>query len=76
MTQAHENMIGGNNSVMYIADLHCDTIREIWLSEARGQKKSLRDSSKSGKPMHIDLAKLRRGGYLLQNFALFVDMNP
>ena len=60
---------------MYIADLHCDTIREIWLSEARGQRKSLRDSSKSGKPMHIDLSKLKKSGYLLQNFALFVDLN-
>ena len=60
--------------MMQVADLHCDTIREIWLSELRGQRKRLRDSSKEGDPMHVDLAKMRKGDYLLQNFALFVDM--
>lgn len=59
---------------MRVADLHCDTIREIWLSELRGQRKSLRNSSKDGNPMHVDLEKMRKGDYLLQNFALFVDM--
>lgn len=59
---------------MHIIDLHCDTIREIWLSQLRGNRLSLRDTEGSGCPLHIDLKKLREGQYLLQNFALFTDL--
>ena len=60
---------------MQAVDLHCDTILEIWNSELKGNRLSLRDTDVSGHPLHIDLKKLKEGGYLLQNFALFVDLH-
>ena len=55
---------------MPFADLHCDTI--AWLRHNRrwGKAMHLRDSE----PMHINLEKLQKSGYLLQNFALFVNL--
>lgn len=50
---------------MNVIDMHCDTIGRLY-SESEGN--SLFESS-----FHIDLKKLQKGGYLLQNFALFVD---
>ena len=49
---------------MFIADLHCDTILNIVRDNGCNLRKS--DS-------HIDCVKLRQGGYLLQNFAMFTD---
>lgn len=52
---------------MRIVDMHCDTISE--LLARRGERgECLRENSG-----HIDLMKLRKSGYLLQNFALYVD---
>ncbi|BBF42594.1 microsomal dipeptidase [Lachnospiraceae bacterium KM106-2] len=53
---------------MKIIDMHCDTIGEIYYDWKKGKKTSL-----SSNDYHIDLAKMKQGGYLLQNFALFVD---
>ena len=60
---------------MKIADMHCDTISEIW--ESRKQSAS----QKGGSPqqlyrndLHIDIRKMKKAGYLLQNFALYVDL--
>lgn len=50
---------------MNVIDMHCDTIGRLY-SEAEGN--SLLENS-----FHIDLKKLQKGGYLLQNFALYVD---
>ena len=68
---------------MSVVDMHCDTISALL------QRK--RDRARSGKPqdgceegqesglrrsgLHVDLEKLRKGGYLLQNFALFVPLS-
>ncbi len=60
---------------MFTVDLHCDTISQIWLSELRGERISLKDSGKAAQPLHIDLNKMRKGEYLLQNFALYADMH-
>ena len=75
---------------MHVIDLHCDTIREIWLARLRGEQLSLRPAAKmddytmagsdhastaqSHHSLQIDLQKLQEGGYLLQNFALFADL--
>ena len=60
---------------MKVVDLHCDTILEIWNSELKGDRLALRDTENSTHPLHIDLKKLKEGDYLLQNFALFVDLH-
>ena len=60
---------------MFAADLHCDTILALWISELRGRRLSFRDTRGTENSLHIDLAKLREGGYLLQNFALYANMH-
>lgn len=52
---------------MKIADMHCDTIYEIYERRARGEECGFLSNS-----LHIDLEKMKKGDYLLQNFALFV----
>lgn len=52
---------------MKAIDMHCDTILEILTRRARGEQIGLRSNE-----LMIDLAKLRKGGYSVQNFALFV----
>ena len=60
---------------MKIADMHCDTIEQIWYSRLRGEPLSLRDTAGRSHEMHIDLAKLTKGEYTLQNFAMFVNLS-
>lgn len=50
---------------MPIIDLHCDTISRLY--EANGEEQLNVNS------FHVDLQKLKQGGYTLQTFALFVD---
>lgn len=49
---------------MRIIDMHCDTISRLMESSLE-----LREN-----PFHMDLHKMKEAGYLLQNFALFVNM--
>lgn len=49
---------------MYIADLHCDTILEIFNKDDKHLKKG---------SWHIDCEKLKKGEYALQNFAMFTN---
>ena len=58
---------------MQVVDLHCDTILEIWMSELRGSRLSLRDTEASGRRLMLDLKMMAQGGYILQNFALFTN---
>lgn len=51
-----------------IFDLHCDTLSALWERERRGERVSLAKND-----LHIDLAKLREGGYVGQVFAAFVN---
>lgn len=54
---------------MKVADMHCDTISELLaIRRSSGQTASLRQNQ-----LHIDIAKMRAGDYLLQNFALYVN---
>ena len=55
------------NNQYRAVDMHCDTISGIWKAAQEGCQLALRTND-----MHIDLQKLRKGGYLLQNFAMFV----
>lgn len=50
---------------MRIADMHCDTISQMW---EIGKTESLRKNS-----LHLDLERMKAVGYLMQNFALYVD---
>ena len=53
-----------------IIDMHCDTISEINKLKKTGQEKHLRENSLS-----VDLNKMKAGGYLCQNFALYTNMD-
>lgn len=56
---------------MRVVDMHCDTISALWEIKRQGageENVCLRQNS-----WHIDLEKLKESGYLLQNFALYVD---
>lgn len=55
---------------MKVIDMHCDTIGEIF----KNDKLRYRKNSFVCNDLHIDIAKLYKGGYMLQNFALFVDL--
>lgn len=55
----------GTNAV----DMHCDTISGILEKRKKGKDVALRENR-----MHIDLKRLKKSGYLLQNFALFVHL--
>ncbi|HIZ78758.1 MAG TPA: dipeptidase [Candidatus Lachnoclostridium stercorigallinarum] len=54
---------------MKVIDMHCDTIGELYEAEQRGESGSLLENG-----LHLDLKKMEKGDYFLQNFALFVDL--
>lgn len=54
---------------MKTVDMHCDTI-----SALRKRRKSGEETGLLKNDMHVDLWKLKEGDYLLQNFALFVNL--
>ena len=51
---------------MKFIDMHCDTISSIYLDRMGREVKKLRENNG-----HVDLARLKKGGCLAQNFALF-----
>ncbi|WP_244833889.1 dipeptidase [Clostridium sp. BJN0001] len=55
---------------MKIADMHCDTISKIYESKLNNTPCSLRKNN-----FHIDIEKLKKSNYILQNFAMFVDLS-
>jgi len=54
---------------MKAADMHCDTIYEIYKDHKNGGDMSIRSN-----PLHLDLEKMEKGGYGIQNFAMFVHL--
>lgn len=54
---------------MKVVDMHCDTISTLLKKNRAGENTSLRENS-----YHISLEKMKKGDYLLQNFALFVEL--
>lgn len=53
---------------MKVVDMHCDTILALLEKEQRHQEISLYAND-----LCVDINKLNKGNYLLQNFALFTD---
>ena len=53
---------------MHIIDMHCDTISKIRHLENEGQHTSLRRNSLS-----VDLEKMKKSGYTMQTFAIYVN---
>lgn len=54
---------------MKIADMHCDTISTLFESIKNQKNGSLKSNH-----LHLDISKLQKGDYLLQNFAIFVSL--
>lgn len=54
---------------MRVIDMHCDTIERLYGLQDRGERSVLRSNS-----LHVDLMRMKGSGYLLQNFALFVQL--
>ena len=54
---------------MRVVDMHCDTIAELYYDHRDGGRMSILENN-----LHIDLKKMKKGDYLLQNFALFTHM--
>jgi len=65
----YEFMVGcGKESVMRIVDMHCDTVSELLQQRRVGKESTLRRNN-----LHLDLERMKKSGYLLQNFALYVN---
>ena len=56
---------------MKVVDMHCDTIAEIFRSHWQEGRTPI---SLAENNLHIDLDRMEKGDYLLQNFALFVHL--
>lgn len=54
---------------MYFVDMHCDTVSRLLQKKRNNERETLRQNSG-----HVDVEKLQKSGYLLQNFALFVQL--
>ena len=54
---------------MKVVDMHCDTVLELWREKQEGKEGSLVKNN-----YHMDLEKMKQGDYLLQNFALFINL--
>ncbi len=53
-----------------VVDMHCDTLAELRRARLKGESAELRVNN-----LQVDLKRMREGGYLLQNFATFVDLH-
>lgn len=53
-----------------IFDMHCDTLSRIRSERKNGRKAALKDSD----DLCVNLEKMKQGGYALQNFAVFIDL--
>lgn len=54
---------------MKVADMHCDTISELFHARERGEQVSILENH-----LHMDLKRMQKGDYFLQNFAMFVHL--
>ena len=55
---------------MNIIDMHCDTMYQIYERKREGKTIAVRDDAN----LHVTLEKMKQGGYLLQDFAAFVEL--
>lgn len=54
---------------MKVVDMHCDTISIIAKNRKAGRETSLNENN-----LHVDINKMKKSMYALQNFALFIDL--
>lgn len=54
---------------MRVIDMHCDTVSALLEGKKRGQAAELCRNQR-----HVDLVRMKKSGYMIQNFALFVDL--
>ncbi len=54
---------------MKIIDMHCDTISRIYQERTQQKNVNLRTN-----PFQVDLTKMNSANYLVQNFALFINL--
>ena len=54
---------------MKVVDMHCDTILELYAKKQKGEAVSIAEND-----LHIDLSKMEKGDYLVQNFAIFTPL--
>ena len=54
---------------MKIVDMHCDTLSALLAAKRQGRDCDLENSA-----TQISLSKMQSGDYLLQNFAVFVNL--
>lgn len=54
---------------MKVVDMHCDTIAELYYKKVKGEPYSILNND-----LHIDLEKMEKGDYLLQNFAIYIQL--
>ena len=54
---------------MKVADMHCDTILAILRGKEQGKEISLCKNN-----LNLDLERMKKGDYLIQNFAIFLDL--
>lgn len=54
---------------MEIIDMHCDTLVALLQQKKENKKGRLRENN-----LHLDLKKMKKGKYLLQNFAIFTHL--
>ena len=54
---------------MKVADMHSDTIYELLKKRRAGENACLRKNT-----LHMDLQKMTQADYMLQNFAMFVEL--
>lgn len=54
---------------MKIVDMHCDTISELWERKCKGNAQELASNC-----LHMDVQKMKKSNYLLQNFAMFTNL--
>lgn len=59
---------------MYIADMHCDSIMILWLERHSGAKALNNLRGDEDNRLQVDLLKMKEGGYLMQNFALYANL--
>jgi membrane dipeptidase len=60
---------GERIEIMKVIDMHCDTISELFYRREGGKAYSLLKND-----CHIDLERMKKGDYYLQNFALFTEL--
>ena len=54
---------------MKVVDFHCDTISQLYDIRQNGENVNLKQNR-----LHLDIEKMKKGDYMLQVFASYVDL--